>query len=377
MRKRIVFINQSSGYLMIDIIRAFEGIYDERVLIAGSLKSRNRPLPDDVVFHKINAYDNSKKSKRVLSWLAAFIRIVWIVKTRYRDADLFLVSNPPLSMCIPFFCRNPFTFLVYDVYPDAITESGILKASSLPVRLWAYANQLVLAKAKRVVTISEGMKRCLEKYVDSTRIEVIPIWTDNAFFARIPKRSNFFIHDQALDGKFVVLYSGNIGYTHDVEVMVEIAEKVTQENIFFLIIGQGEKRDSIEKRITEKSLKNCRVLSLQPSEMLPYTFSSADLAVVTLSSFASNLSVPSKTYNYLSAGAPLLCVASDDSELADLVKKYDVGKCFSRNDLSGMVGFVTELQANPDYHTRLQNNTIRAAGDFTEENAMRFVANVR
>ena len=228
-----------------------------------------------------------------------------------------------------------------------------------------------------MVTISEGMKRCLEKYLDGTRIEVIPLWTDNVFFTRIPKRSNFFLHDQHLDGKFVVLYSGNIGYTHDVEVMVEMAEKVRQENISFLIIGQGEKRDSIEKRIAEKSLKNCHVLSLQPTEMLPYTFSSADLAVVTLSSFASNLSVPSKTYNYLSAGVPLLCVASDDSELADLVKKYDVGECFSRNDLSGMVGFVTELQSNPDYHTWFKNNTIRAAGDFAEENAMRFVVDVR
>ena len=133
---------------MIDIIRAYDGLYDKRSLIAGCVKPRNRQLPDDVRFHRINAYDNSKKSKRVISWLVAFMRIVWIVKTRYRDADLFLVSNPPLSIFIPFFCRNPFTFLVYDVFPDAITESGILKASSLPVRLWAFANQHVLAKAK-------------------------------------------------------------------------------------------------------------------------------------------------------------------------------------------------------------------------------------
>lgn len=66
-----------------------------------------------------------------------------------------------------------------------------------------------------------------------------------------------------------------------------------------------------------------------------------------------------------------------DSKLTDLVKKYEVGKCFSRNDLSGMVEFVTELQSNTDYHFRLKINTIKATGDFTEENAMRFVADVR
>jgi hypothetical protein len=68
-----------------------------------------------------------------------------------------------------------------------------------------------------------------------------------------------------------------------------------------------------------------------------------------------------------------LLVIGDD-EMRD---SFVVGKCFSRNDLSGMVGFVSELQSNPDYHNRLKNNTINAAGDFTEENAMRFVTDVR
>ena len=325
---------------MIDIIRAYEGVYDERILLAGSIAVRNNKLPDNVKVHYLAKYNRLSKIKRIITWLISIIQIIWIVKTRYRDAFLFIVTNPPLAIFIPLFCNNQFSLLFYDIYPDALIELNIIKKSSIIVRLWKSVNKIVLLKASRIVTISDGMKQLLNQYSGNNIVNVIPIWTDNKFFHNIQKRNNHFSKDQGLCNKFVVLYSGNLGYTHDVDVIVDLAERLQNVDIFFLIIGSGEKFKYISTQIIIRNLNNCRILPLQPSNILPYSFSSADLAIVTLSKDASHLSVPSKTYNYLSVGAPLLCIAENNSELGKLVSTYTIGKCFSKNQISEMIEYI-------------------------------------
>lgn len=372
----IIFINQSSGYLMIDIIKAYEGVYDERVLLAGVVNARNHKLPDEVKHHHIIEYDRSSKNKRILTWFIAFIQIIWIIKTKYNNSFLFIVSNPPLSSFIPFFCKNPFSLLIYDVYPEAITQLYSKNKSSLLIKLWKGANKNIFNKATSIVTISEGMRNLLQQYCDLSKVKVIPIWTDNNFFIKVPKEKNFFLKEQGLNHRFVVLYSGNLGYSHDVEFIIELAKKITDNDIFFLIIGSGEKSILIKNSIVSNRLSNCRILPLQPTHILPYSFSSADLAIITLSHSASLLSVPSKTYNFLSVGSPLLCVSKKDSELARLVSFYNVGQCFSTFDIDKMSVYILKLKNNPQYHTLLKNNAFNASLQFTPYNALRFLTNV-
>ncbi|HEY5590937.1 MAG TPA: hypothetical protein VIK55_07950 [Paludibacter sp.] len=52
-KKTIVFVNQSSGYLMIDIIHAVGKNYSESVLIAGTINPRNNPLGEGITVEKI------------------------------------------------------------------------------------------------------------------------------------------------------------------------------------------------------------------------------------------------------------------------------------------------------------------------------------
>jgi len=363
---------------MIDIIDAFEGVYDKRILITGCIKSRNRTYPDDMQIHRIQTYYNTTKLKRLITWSKAFIQMVWIIKIYYDDAELFLVSNPPFTTFIPLFCKNTFSLLVFDIYPDVINKSGLLKKESLLVRLWAKANRAVFTRAKRIFTISYGMKRAIEVYVDASKINVVSLWSDEVSIAPIEKKNNMFLKEQGLESKFVVLYSGNLGFSHDVEVIVDIAEKLkAYDNFFILVIGDGEKRELLVSRIQKQLLSNCRLLPWQSFDMLPYTLSAADIAVVLHSSFASNLSVPSKTFNYLSVGSPLLCVAAQDSELASIVTRYDVGRCFNRDAVDSMVQYIKDVQADPVYHSRLQYNALNASKDFTIKNARKFVDALR
>ncbi|MEQ9376675.1 MAG: glycosyltransferase family 4 protein [Imperialibacter sp.] len=374
MKSQIVFVNQSSGYLMIDIVNAFDGIYDERTIISGIVVERNTALQKEVKQERIIPYDRSTKFRRIFTWVWGFIQIVWLIRWKYPKAHLFLVTNPPFSTLLPFFCRNSFSFLIFDVYPDALIEYKVLKEESFIVRKWRKYHEIVFKRATRVITISSGMRENLLQYYPGVPIDTVNVWADGLFFKQIPKDKNPFITDQSLADKFVIMYSGNLGRTHDVDILVDIAEKLQDTDAFVLIIGGGEKRDMIDKKIEKLKLKNCRLLSLLPVQMLPYSMSAADLGVVSLGREASLLSVPSKTFSLLSAGRPLLCIADPSSELACLVKEHLVGESFSPSQLDQMVSFIRKLMQDNVLKDQLSKNALDASKKYTPNNASEIAA---
>lgn len=373
MKKNIVLINQDSGYLMIDIANAMAVADWHCTLITGRLVQRDKPLNEKIIIKKIIRYDRSSNLKRIFTWAIAFVQLLFQILFIHRKSHLFIVSNPPFAPLLPLFCRNTFSLLIFDVYPDTLTEFGILAEQSWIVKWWKKANHRIYNKADHLYTITDGMKSVLQRYADNKTVEVVPIWTDNNFLKPLAKKDNPFVRQHGLLGKFVVLYSGNLGYSHDVEAIVELAARINNLDILFLIIGDGDKKTLIEKRIQEYGLENCMLLPFQKTTDLPYSLSSADLAIVTLGNQASRLSIPSKTFNLMSVGVPLLCIASQESELAALVEKYNIGKCLCANQLEEMEDFVNELVSNSLQLKTLKGNALKASLAFGPNNVSKLV----
>jgi len=371
-KKTIVFVNQSSGYLMIDIIHAVGKHYTKSVLIAGTINPRNNPLGDQVRVEKIVPINRKSTIKRLISWSLGFLKALYLVKTKYKNAHLFLTTNPPFAPLIPLFCNNSYTLLVYDVYPDVLTEFKLLGKDSFIVKLWQKANRKVYTNADQLFTISEGMKRCMENYSGENPVQVVPVWTDNRFLKPIAKKENPFVISQGLKDKFIILYSGNLGFTHELDVILEIAAQIKRPDLFFLIIGEGAKKSQLQQKIEDEGLTNCRILPWQTVEMLPYSLAAADLGIVSLGKGASLLSVPSKTFNLLSVGAPLLCIASNESELSALVHQHKIGKCFTPDQVQEMIAYIENLADNREYHQTLSGNALKASEQYGPENAERF-----
>ncbi len=217
------------------------------------------------------------------------------------------------------------------------------------------------------------MKQVLQKYTGSDLIRVVPVWTDNNFLRPVDPSENAFLKKHGLSGKFVVLYSGNIGLSGDVEVLIDIAEMIRRDDIIFLIIGDGAKKKMIREKAEEGALKNVLFLPWQPADELPFSLSSASLAVVSIGIRATKLAVPSKLYNFLSVGAPLLCITSKGSEVESLVTKYECGKSFEPDDFNGMVNFIVEVSENKELHRLMKANSLKASADFNSSNVDRFL----
>lgn len=373
MKKKIVFVNQSSGYLMIDIVNAFKNEYEERVLIAGSVTLRDVQLDKEVKVHIGIKYSRLSTLKRLFTWFLFFIKVLYLIKTKYRKDELFLVSNPPFNFFLPLFCRNKFRLLVYDVYPDVLVHSGNFNQKSPFINWWRKINQKVFKRAERIYTIGNGMKAVLANSVEFKKIEVIPIWSNNKFLKPILKNENKFLQEHKLLDKFIVMYSGNIGRTHNMDFLIKLAEKTVDETIFYLIIAGGERFIQLEEQVIKSGLRNILILPLQPIESLPFTLSASDIALITLGAEASSLSVPSKTFSFLSVGSPLLCIVDPEAELNNVVNKYKIGFCCQSHEVEKMINFINRVHKDKKYHIELKQNALTASSKFTNTNAFKFI----
>ncbi len=371
--KKLLYINQVSNYLSEGIVNAMLGCggYDEVTLLLGN--------PDNVHFNDLRvkldticAYDRSSFIKRTKSWIISTAQILWKLWTKYRKYDVFLVSNPPTAAFTMAFSRNRYKSLIYDIYPDGLVSGGFLSMNNPFIRLWAWYNKRFFKKAERVFTITDGMADRLSKYVDKTKIEVVPIWYNPAL-RRIDKADNEFIKQQNLEGKFIVMYSGNIGKTHNVELLVDVAELMKEdEDIVFVIIGEGWAKKRIAEKIGHLKLTNIHLLTYQPLNFISHSLSSADLSYVSLDEQISTVSVPSKIYNSLFVGSPLICIASEKAELTRIVNKYNVGKCFADINALQIAEYITELKKDTAKYDELRNNTIQLSEAYTYLNAEKF-----
>lgn len=294
-----------------------------------------------------------------------FHKILW----HYRAFEVYYFTNPPTSYFCALLLKNQYRIAVWDLYPNALKSVGI-NEHSLVWHLWSCVNRKAFSKAQRIVTLGESMKAQISMYCPEDHITVTMPWMGSDKLHSVAKRNNPFVLENNIGDKFVVLYSGNIGYTHSVEVLVDVAKLMNDdEGVVFLIVGRGKKKEDIEQMVVNDGLSNVMILDFQPVEMFPYSLSSADLGVVTLDENVGAVSVPSKTFNLFAVGAPILAIANQETELYRLLSHYENGECFSKQDVEGMARFIRELKNTPDLHRRYSENSLRAAKDFTYHNA--------
>jgi hypothetical protein len=367
--RRIVIINQASNYLTVGFANALNEKFEKVALISGSIHIQGEELNPEIETSTINKWVERPPSKKFFSYIKALWKIFWLLKTRYRNYEVLFISLPPMGYLLNLVLPHKFSMLIWDVYPDVFKITGMTEKHPL-YRIWAYLNKLSFRKAFRIFTIGNKIAQLLEQYTDPSRIHITPIWSIFQNNERISRKENIFIKEHKLEDKFVVQYSGNIGLTHNTEIMVEMAEKLkANTGILFQIIGRGPRVHYLEKLVKEKNLKNCQFLPFQSDEMFPHSLSAADIGVVVLDKITSKGSVPSKSYNLMNLGIPSLYIASEDSELYDYAQKFRHAECFQENELDKAVDYIIALSEDKDLVKYYSGNALKAADKFKRENA--------
>jgi glycosyltransferase involved in cell wall biosynthesis len=371
--RKVVIINQAANYLTIGFANAFYERFENVTLITGSVHVQGEELDKNIKVVKINKWQEYPLRKKMISYFIAMFRMWWILICKYRSHEVVFISVPPMGYLLNLILPQKFSMIIWDVYPDVLKISGV-QESNIIYRLWIELNKLSFKNAYKFFTISEVMADIISKYVNNSKIIVQPIWSIFQSSNKIAKDDNFFIKEYKLENKFIVQYSGNIGFGHNVEVLIELAKEMRNHaDILFLIIGRGPRKQYLEKMVSDEKLPNCLFLPFQSDENFPFSLSAADLGVVILDERTGNGSVPSKSYNLMSYGIPSLYIASKYSQLKLYVERFNHGQCFEKNELDGVAAFIERLKNEKLYYNELCKNSIIASEHFKRENADKFV----
>jgi colanic acid biosynthesis glycosyl transferase WcaI len=273
-----------------------------------------------------------------------------VLATGRYDAVLAM-STPPLVATIGALRRSlrgtRFVYWLQDLYPELAVEFGVLRPRSLATRAFAAASRWTLRRADAVIVLGDAMgDRVRAKGVAPERVHVVPNWADEQAIRPVPHRENAFRRAHGLDGKRVVLYSGNMGRAHDVATVLEAARQLRDHtDLVFLFIGDGAKR--LEVEAAARDLPSVRLLPYQPREILAESLSAGDVHLVTQEPFTVGLIEPSKLYGVMAAGRPVLYVGPPETEAAATVRRESIGEVVVNGDPGGVVRALGRLLADP------------------------------
>lgn len=305
--------------------------------------------------------DKNKKIGRVMNSMAFFISSFLTVSFS-RKVPLLIVSNPPFLPLIGTLLKTirgqKYIFLVHDVYPEIAVKLGYLSDRELMTRIWDWVNKAIYARADFIVVLGEYMeKEVRKKLKDSGKTQVIHNWADKDFIKPIKKEENSFCEKYGLKKKMVVLYSGNIGLSQDLETVILAANELKDNtDIVFVFIGEGGKKAKLIKMAEDFKLDNVLFLSYQPQENLPLSLACGDIAVVSLEKGIEGLAVPSKLYTSLAAGQAIVGLVGEKSEIADVIKKYSCGFRVDQGDVEGLIEFLERLYDDQKLLNEMKSN---------------------
>ncbi len=244
---------------------------------------------------------------------------------------------------------------VQDIHPDLSIESGILKnpaaiAFAKGLEKWVYGI------SDRIVVISDGFKRnLLAKGVSAAKMSVIPNWVDTDILRPLDK-DNPLSRRHGLADRFVVMYSGTISISSDIALgrVLEAARLLEDDpEIRFVIVGEGLRKEAVQKRAAALGVKNVLFLPFQPYADLPRLLSSADVLLVPLDKEKSHMSVPSKLYNFMAAGRPVLGLATPESEVAAVILGTRSGLVAQPDDPEKVADAVRALKSDAGARARM------------------------
>jgi hypothetical protein len=165
-----------------------------------------------------------------------------------------------------------------------------------------------------------------------------------------------------------------MGIGHKLEVLIDVAKQLEEKReILFLFVGEGAKKNTLIELVYKNELQNVHFLTWQDAETLPYSLAAGDIAVVALEPEATHASVPSKTFNYMVVGAPILAIGSPESELENLINHHSLGFYTDGKEVSEIKSFVLEMLCNKRKVAELSTNSLSASKKFNYEMAVKYV----
>ena len=375
MKKKILIIEQhfypvaaAIGQLLLDLCEdLIEAGYEVKVVTGNpkgsfqkKIKYSRREIYKGIEIIRLNHTELNKYNMigRIINYLTFHFSMFFFIIFSKRPDLVLVLSNPPFislhGLFIKIFKKSKVIYNIQDLYPDIAVKLGKLKNKSF-IFFLKNLSRYIIQKMDRVIVVGEYMekkiKRSMPKEMDTKHISTIHNWADGEVIKATSEVNNYIAREWGIENKFVVLYSGNMGYLHEFDTILRAAEEIQNkkhDDIIFVFIGEGVKKEYIRKKALESKLNNILFFPYQSREKLNYSLGLANISLVTLAEGFEGMVVPSKIYGILASGRPVIGVVGENSEVTEIIEAGECGrivKIGSHNDLSRVI---LEYYKNPE-----------------------------
>ena len=280
-----------------------------------------------------------------------------------KDIDLiYLASTPPIQGVLGGLLKKikkvPFVYNLQDIFPDSLAGTGLAKKGGLLWKIGRVIENFTYRNADKIIVISEDFKRnIMAKGVPEEKIVVVYNWVDEEVVKHVAREKNILFDRYNLDrNKFYITYSGNIGLTQNMDMLLDVAKELESEpEIQFVLIGEGAYKNRVKEIIAERNISNVTLLPFQPYEEISHVFSLGDLGLVISKPGVGENSVPSKTWSILSASRPVLA-NFDENELKDIVSENKCGIFTKAGDKESFKQAILRLYENRELCVEMGRN---------------------
>ena len=311
-------------------------------------------------------FDKRRFAGRAANYVSYFLSACWAGLRVDRPTMVVALTDPPIiglaALVAGARFRAPLVMLFQDLFPEVTAllpdfHSGTINAALQRI------NCFLCRRATRIIALGQTMERRLieNKGADPDKITVIANWADTTAISPGPKR-NAFSEAHGLADTFVVMHSGNIGLSQNLETIVDAAALLRDmPDVTFVFQGEGVKKAELQQRTSALGLSNVRFLPYADKRLLGESFASADCFIVSLQQGLAGYIVPSKLYGILASGRPYVAAVEPDCEVTTLTRQYDCGLIAEPGSARDLADKVMALYRDRDLAGRLGQNA-RSAG---------------
>ena len=264
---------------------------------------------------------------------------------------MLVSTSPPMcplaAVAISLFRRVQITYWAMDINPDQMVALGKIKPHSLSARIFDWLNRRILKRARAVVALDRFMAERLNRKIDvADKMVVIPPWPHQEHIEPVEHRANPFRREHALDGKMVIMYSGNLSIASPVTTILQAARRVEDlDDLLFLFVGGGLGKQEVDDLIANQNPPNIRSLPYQPIATLRYSLSAADVHLVSVGEKMVGICHPCKIYGSMAVSRPIFLLGPKPCHVWDILEGNDIGWAVEDGNVERAEQIIREIHA--------------------------------
>lgn len=346
----------STGYVMTKIAEKIAEDFSVNVICGPSeyesdVFKANYSINNSIKIHRVTVPNLNKNNLflRIIRMLLLTFKMGIKLYANVEKGDkVILVTNPASLLVFVSFLKRfkgfKYIIIVHDVFPENLIPAGILSSKSILYRLLISIFNYAYNSANQLITVGHDMKNLISAKVNkSMKIDVIQNWADAEDIYPIIDFNLNEYYKEDFSNKIVIQFAGNIGRVQGLKDFFTLFKEANNPDLVIAIIGEGALKSSLMEMKNLEGLNNIHFYDAKPRFEQLYFLNACHIGLITLSEGMYGLGVPSKTYNILAAGKPLLFIGDKDSEISQYINGSDTGWAFTWDETEKIVKFLNNL----------------------------------